>query len=464
MKACLSPEIAKRLADYGQGHLVEHLVHLDSIQSQRFAEELEKLDPIQLSALFNGRNLAQPPDLKQLEPPPIASASDDLAARAIGLKALREGKVAVVLVAGGQGSRLGSDLPKGCFPVGPVTGATLYQIHAEKVLELGRRYGRTPPFLIMTSRATDAATRAFFASNCYFGLNESDVLFFSQSEMPAIDRATGGVLLEGPGRLFTAPDGHGGCLAALSRQGWLEKLSAMGIQHLFYFQVDNPLVRIADPVFLGRHLLAGSQASSKVIARRHAGEKLGVFASLRGRCHIVEYSDLPKEMDEATDSGGGILFNAGNPAIHLFSVSFLKRAASGDDIMPYHAALKKVPHWTPHHGNQAPDRENALKFEKFMFDILPHAAPWLLVWTSREDEFAPLKNADGADSPAEVRLAQSRLASRWLEAMGVAVPTDNAGNPPVPLEIAPSAGLEPADLDRAKLRAIDWSRPVLLKS
>ena len=464
MNACLHPEVAKRLADCGQSHLVDHLAHLDPIAGSLFAAELAGLDPVMLSELFQGKSLAQPLSLKQLEPPPIAPAQEDPAARAVGLQALRDGLVAVVLVAGGQGSRLGSDLPKGCFPVGPVTGATLYQIHAEKVLELGRRFGRTPPFLIMTSRATDSATRAFFASHDYFGLKETDVLFFSQAEMPALDRATGRVLLEGPGRIFSAPDGHGGCLAALSRQGWLDKISAMGIQHLFYFQVDNPLVRIADPVFLGRHILAGSQASSKVIARRHAGEKLGVFASVAGSCHIVEYSDLPKEMDEATDHSGGILFNAGNPAIHCFSVEFLKRAASGNDLMPYHAALKKVSHWTPQHGIQVPARENALKFEKFMFDILPHANPWLLVWTSREDEFAPLKNADGADSPAAVRVAQSRLAVRWIEAAGVSVPTDGAGNAQVPIEIAPSAGLEAADLDPSMLRAIDWSRPVLLKS
>lgn len=464
MKACLPPEIAKRLADYGQGHLVDHLAQLDFPLSHAFAGELARLDPIQLSDLFHGLHLAQPPDLKHLEPPPIAPSVDDAAARTAGIQALRDGTVAVVLVAGGQGSRLGSDLPKGCFPVGPVSGATLYQIHAAKVLELGRRFGRTPPLLVMTSRATDEATRTFFASQQNFGLQANDVQFFRQAEMPALDRATGKVLLEAPGRLFTAPDGHGGCLTALSRQGWLDRLESGGIQHLFYFQVDNPLVRIADPVFLGRHLLAGSQASSKVIARRHAGEKLGVFASLGGRCHIVEYSDLPKEMDEATGSDGGILFNAGNPAIHVFSVPFLRKAASGDENMPFHAALKKVPNWTPRYGSQVPDRENAIKYEKFMFDILPHAAPWLLMWTSREDEFAPLKNADGADSPAGVRQAQSRLAVRWLEAAGVTVPKDSAGNPPVPLEIAPSAGLEPGDLDPGRLRCIDWSRPVLIQS
>ena len=220
MNACLHPEVAKRLADCGQSHLVDHLAHLDPIAGSLFAAELAGLDPVMLSELFQGKSLAQPLSLKQLEPPPIAPAQEDPAARAVGLQALRDGLVAVVLVAGGQGSRLGSDLPKGCFPVGPVTGATLYQIHAEKVLELGRRFGRTPPFLIMTSRATDSATRAFFASHDYFGLKETDVLFFSQAEMPALDRATGRVLLEGPGRIFSAPDGHGGCLAALSRQGW----------------------------------------------------------------------------------------------------------------------------------------------------------------------------------------------------------------------------------------------------
>lgn len=458
MSASVSTRVADLLTAHGQGHLLGCL-HL---ADQAYADGISKLDLALLASLFRGENLAPAPDLSALEPPPVAPAGNDPAARAAGEAALRAGSIAIVLVAGGQGSRLGSDLPKGCFPVGPVTGATLYQIHAEKVAALGRRHGRAPVLLIMTSGATDEPTRAFFAEHRHFGLDPADVWFFRQGEMPALDRQTGRVLLEAPGKLFTAPDGHGGCLAALSRQGWLDRLSERGVGHLFYFQVDNPLVHIGDPVFIGRHLLAGSQATSKVIFRRDAAEKLGVFASSRGRCHIVEYSDLPPAMGAAKAADGSLVYGAGNPAIHLFSVPFLARAAAGDSLMPYHAAVKKVPFWTEETGQVKPAAENVIKFEKFMFDILPHADPWLLVATSRDDEFAPLKNAEGADSPAEVRAAQTRLSARWLAEAGVPVPTDERGNPTAPIEISPLAALEPADLAPARVRGADWSKPVFI--
>ena len=458
MSASVSSRVADLLTAHGQGHLLQCLPTAD----QAYADSISGLDPALLASLFRGENLAPAPDLSALEPPPVAPAGNDPAARAAGEAALRAGAIAIVLVAGGQGSRLGSDLPKGCFPVGPVTGATLYQIHAEKIVALGRKYGRAPVLLIMTSGATDEPTRAFFAEHGHFGLDPAQVWYFRQGEMPALDRDTGRVLLEAPGKLFTAPDGHGGCLAALSRQGWLDKLAARGVGHLFYFQVDNPLVHIADPVFIGRHLLAGSQATSKVIFRRDAAEKLGVFARSRGRCAIVEYSDLPQAMGMAKAADGSLVYGAGNPAIHLFSVPFLARAAAGDSLMPYHAAIKKVPFWTEETGPVKPTTENAIKFEKFMFDVLPHAEPWLLVATPRDDEFAPLKNAEGADSPAEVRSAQSRLAARWLARAGVPVPADEHGNPPAPIEISPLAALEPADLDPDRLRGNDWSKPVFI--
>lgn len=458
MSPSVPTQVAERLAAHGQEHLLACLPQAD----QAYADAISGLDPALLARLFRGEGLAPEPDLNSLEPPPVLPAENDPAARAAGEAALAAGSIAVVLVAGGQGSRLGSEMPKGCFPVGPVTGATLYQIHAHKVAAIGRKYGRAPILLVMTSAATDEPTRAFFESHGFFGLDPDRVWFFRQGELPALDRNTGKVLLQAPGKLFTAPDGHGGCLAALSRQGWLDRLGTRGAAHLFYFQVDNPLARLCDPVFVGRHLNAGSQASSKVIFRRDPGEKLGVFARSRGRCHIVEYSDLPSGMGAGRAPDGSLLFGAGNPAIHLFSVPFLARAAAGDSLMPYHAAFKRVPHWTAEAGPVRPGAENAVKFEKFMFDILPHANPWLLSATDRDEEFAPLKNAEGPDSPAEVRAAQSRLAARWLAAAGVCVPVDATGNPRAPIEISPLAALEPADLDPGRLKGADWSGPVFI--
>ena len=165
----------------------------------------------------------------------------------LGEEALRAGEVAVLVVAGGQGTRLGFDHPKGLFPIGPVSNKSLFQIHAEKVLALRRRYGAAVPLLVMTSQATHAATEAFFAENRYFGLPKEEVHFFRQGTMPALDLATGKLLMEAPGRLFLSPDGHGGTLTALASSGLLARLRKKGIRHIFYFQVDNPLVKVADP-------------------------------------------------------------------------------------------------------------------------------------------------------------------------------------------------------------------------
>ncbi|MFM8934276.1 MAG: UTP--glucose-1-phosphate uridylyltransferase, partial [Gemmataceae bacterium] len=219
------------------------------------------------------------------------------------------------------------------------------------------------------------------------------VRYFQQGTMPAVDLATGRLLLDSPGKPFLAPDGHGGCLSALENQGHLAWMQERGIRSVFYFQVDNPLVKVADPNFLGRHLRAESQASSKVVPKRSAGEKVGVFVSIAGRCHLVEYSDLPQRMAEDRQPDGSLRYAAGSPAIHLFSVDFLRRVAtgSGAEGLPFHVARKKVPHIDTTTGARAvPATENALKFERFIFDALPQADRWLLVGVTHEGEFAPL--------------------------------------------------------------------------
>ena len=318
---------------------------------------------------------------------------------------MRRGEVAALVVAGGQGTRLGFDKPKGLFPVGPA-GESLFQLIAGQVADLSRRYGRPLPLLVMTSPATDAETRAFFAASRDFGLAPGQVRFFEQGTMPAVDLATGGLLLEAPGRLALSPNGHGGTLTALADSGLLTQLRADGVRHVFYFQVDNPLVRVADPAFVGRHIESGSEASSKVVAKTEPGERVGVLALVNGRCGIVEYSDLPRDLAERRTADGRLAFDAGNIAVHLFGVDFLERVTTGAGRLPYHRAKKKVPYFDPATGETVtPAAENALKFERFVFDALPLAERWLVVRCRREDEFAPLKNATGADSPETVRAA-----------------------------------------------------------
>ena len=333
------------------------------------------------------------------------------------------------------------------FSIGPVTGKSLFQIHAEKVLALAVRYGASVPLLVMTSDATHDETVEYFEENHRFGLPPGDVAFFRQGTMPALDLATGKLLMEQPGRLFSSPNGHGGTLTALDDSGLLETISGRGVTQVFYFQVDNPLVKMADPVFLGHHLHANAEASSKVVAKSGPADKMGVLAEVNGRCTIIEYSDLPADLAKETDDRGQLqALGRRNPAIHLFSVDFLCRITRGETRLPFHVAKKKVPHLDETGRDVNPQKENALKFEMFIFDALPMADRGVVVESTRHEEFAPVKNATGVDSPATAKQAISDLAADWLTRAGAQVPRDAEGAASVALEISPLFALDPEEL------------------
>ena len=416
------PELLHRLTLHRQDHLILGWDSLSPSQRVDLVAQLAGIDFAELKALFKRKDEPHGvlPSRKKLAPIPVVNAEASPAERAIGEDALRRGEVAALLVAGGQGSRLGFEKPKGMFPIGPVSNSTLFQFHAEKVLSLSRRFGKPIPLLVMTSPATHADTEDFFREQKFFGLAESDVTFFQQGTMPALDLATGKLLLEAPGKLFLSPNGHGGTITALAETGLLPEIKARGVTHVFYFQVDNPLVKICDPSFLGRHIAANSEASSKVVFKEKSEEKVGVLAVVDGKCGIIEYSDLPSAMADEREPDGTLRFRAGSPAIHLFSVPFLERVTSRDSGLAFHVAKKKVDYF-----DQAacrvvkPTGENALKFEKFVFDALPMAERWLAVATPRAEEFAPLKNATGADTPDDVKRAIVALHAGWLKQAGI---------------------------------------------
>lgn len=452
-------EVAQRLRTHGQEHLLTGWEGLSPGERIALVEELAKLDFAELDALYKRKDEphAVLPSRDRIAPLPVEPADAPPEARAAGEEALRTGKVAALLVAGGQGSRLGFEKPKGMYPVGPVSRASLFQVHAEKVLALSRRYGRPVPLLVMTSPATHADTEAFFHQHRFFGLPPTEVSFFQQGTVPALDVATGKLLLERPGRLFLSPNGHGGTLTALADSGLLGELADRGVEHVFYFQVDNPLVTVCDPGFVGRHMLAKSEVSSKVVFKEKPEEKVGVLAVVDGRCGIIEYSDLPQAMAAERGPSGELAFRAGNPAIHVFSVEFLRRVTARGGGLNFHLARKKVPYYDPATGGTVtPAAENALKFERFVFDALPLADRWLAVETRREDEFAPLKNATGADSPETVFRLMTGLHARWLAAAGV---TANGH----PIEVSPLFALD-ADECRGKIPpGFEVAGPTLLR-
>ena len=371
-------------------------------------------------------------------------------AKARGNEIVRAGKVGAFLVAGGQGTRLGYDGPKGEFPVTPVKNKPLFQVFAEQLLAWSRDSGRAIAWYIMTSDANDAETRDFFSKNTHFGLDPANIFIFQQGMMPAFD-LLGHMLLAEKDSLALSPDGHGGSLRALKKSGALDDMRRRGIEHLSYFQVDNPLVHVIDPLFLGLHDITGSEMSSKTIPKAGPLEKVGNFVMADGVLQVIEYSDLPEELAKQTNPDGSLKFNAGSIAIHALRVSFVERLnASGKLELPWHRAEKKVP-YVDEHGNPVhPDKPNAVKLEQFVFDAIPLAKNAIVYETERAEEFSPVKNAEGPDSPATCRRDQIRRAARWLTGAGVEVPVKD-GEPYATLEISPLFAVNQEQLRQREL-------------
>ena len=388
----------------------------------------------------------EPPAPDDLIPVPRTEAERERERRAreAGERMLREGRVAAVLLAGGQGSRLGFDGPKGDYPFAPLSGRTLFAHHAAKIAALRARHGRLP-WYVLTSPQNDAVTRAIFRSADDFGLAPGSVRFVVQGTLPAVDRHSGAILLEGPDRVALSPDGHGGLLSALRASGALDEMAHEGVETMFTFQVDNPLVRVCRPELLGAHRLAGADMTSVVVRKLGPEERMGVIARVNGKTAVVEYSDLPEELAQARDDDGELVYWAGSIAVHCIEVAFAAALTEGGLRLPFHRAVKRVPHLDTGGQPVDPDEPNAIKFETFLFDALPAASRTVTVEAAREDEFSPIKNAEGPDSPATARRDLNDLYARWLEAAGVEVPRDAEGHP-VDLEIDPRRALDADEL------------------
>ena len=366
----------------------------------------------------------------------LKTASDDEKNRwfKTGLRSVAEGKVAVVVLGGGQGTRLGFDGPKGVYDIGLPSGKTLFQLQAERihrVCELAKAAagdeGKNSdsdvsiPWYIMTSPMNDRATRSFFSKNGFFGLQESDVFFFSQGTLPCMTRE-GKIMLESAGRVAMAPDGNGGIYPALQRAGALEDMRARGVEHLHVSSIDNALVRVADPYFLGYCIEKGADCGNKSVMKEDPGEKVGVVVRRGGKPCVVEYSEMTREDCERRDaSTGNLVFGAGNICNHYFSRAFLEGTVLPGMSNMYHVAHKKIPAAEGSSGKALePTENNGIKLESFIFDVFPLSRNMVLFEASRADEFAPVKNAPGTakDSPDTAREMISEQAKRWVRAAG----------------------------------------------
>jgi UDP-N-acetylglucosamine/UDP-N-acetylgalactosamine diphosphorylase len=412
------------LAAWHQEDVLRWWNELSPPQQVGLAEQIRSLDLPYLDELFRGfRDLeGRPPhpvcaDVRPTPAIPLPQSADERRreqeAAQTGGRALGAGEVALVLVAGGQGSRLGFDGPKGMFPLGPRTGKTLFQVHAERVLAASQRYGVPLPLYIMTSPDTGAATRAYFAEQRCFGLEPGQVVLFQQGTMPSLDRHSGRLLLVDKGRLAASPDGHGGVLRALASGGHLARLREQGVRYLFYWHVDNPLVRVAEPAFVGQHIEAGAEMSLKVVRKQRPDERLGVVVQTDDGYRVIEYLELPKAMAERRTPDGGLEFWTGSIGVHVFAVSFLERLWVEGRRLPHHAVARKVPFLDEAGQVCKPAEPNAVKFESFIFDVLPWARRALVVETDRRLEFEPLKNATGDESPETVRRALAEIYGDW---------------------------------------------------
>jgi UDP-N-acetylglucosamine/UDP-N-acetylgalactosamine diphosphorylase len=341
------------------------------------------------------------------------------AASVAGHRSLEAGTIGILLVAGGAGTRLGFPHPKGMYPIGPVTDRSLFQLFAEQVLALSNRYGRAVPFLIMTSEQTHQEISEYFRVQNWFGIDPADVFLFPQGSQPVVDVDSGQPLLGEQSSKITSPDGHGGALAAMERAGLYSELRWRGIETLFYHQVDNPLVHICDPVFIGFHTLHNSDVSTKAVSKKSTEEKAGVIVEMDGHLQVIEYTELPTQHAVEREASGELRWSAANTAIHLFQLDFLERIAEDPNGLPWHCVQRRVSYADANGQLVKPNYANAIKCERFIFDVLPKAQRAIIVETDRAIEFAPLKNADGDCSPAAVRHAMSNAAAARLRLTGI---------------------------------------------
>ncbi len=446
-----------------QAHVLRYYDELNDSQRDALLSQIEGIDWPEVARLIQTHVRQKPmwtmPE--HIEPAPWYPyvPTDDLdtkyaEARTLGEQLVRDGKVAAFTVAGGQGSRLGYDGPKGCYPATPIRGLPLFACFAEYLHNIQNRFGCTVPWYIMTSPINDAPTRDFFQEQNYFGLDPANLMFFPQAMFPAIDLNTAKVLLEAKDSLALSPNGHGGSLKALWTSGAIADMNNRGIEHVSYVQVDNPLVRVIDPLFLGLHAIDKAQMSSKMLPKAFPKEKLGNFCLVNGKMTVIEYSNLPDELAEQRTSGGELRFRAGSIAIHAIRVDFiesLNTAAEGFRL-PWNRAEKKVAYYDDAKSRTVvPAEPNAVKLETFVFDALPLTDMSIIYETDRVDEFAPIKNADlpgqiEVDSPASSKQLQSDRAARWLEANGVTIPRDAEGHADATLEIKQTTAIYPDDL------------------
>ena len=396
-------EIKHKLKKYNQEHLLNFYDNMEESKQNKLLEQIENIDFELVKSLYNKTKDGINNEDAEIEPIDFMDKyklnEDYKYYEQIGEKAIRSGKLAVVTMAGGQGTRLGHNGPKGTYDIGLDSHKSLFELLFDYIKEQNEKYNVQIPWFIMTSKENNEATVKFFKDNKYFGY-EKNIFFFIQGQLPMID--TEGKILIGEDYLIKeAADGHGGVYESLVKSGMVEKMKQLGIEWVFIGGVDNCLVKMVDPVLMGIAIDKGVTAAGKSVVKANPHEKVGAFCKKNGKPSVVEYSEITDEMAEATDENGELLYGESHILCNLFNISAIERM--GSEPLPYHSAFKKATYIDKDGNKIVPTSPNAYKFEAFLFDAFGEVDDMAILRVKREEEFAPVKNATGVDSPETAR-------------------------------------------------------------
>ena len=396
-------EIKRKLKKYGQEHLLNFYDTLDEKKQDQLLDQIEKIDFELINSLYNKTKNADKKEEAVIESIDFIDKyklnGDYKYYEDLGKKVIREGKLAAVTMAGGQGTRLGHNGPKGTFDIGLDSHKSLFELLCDYLKNESAKYNVQIPWFIMTSKENNSATIEFFKKNKYFGY-EKNIHFFVQGELPMVD-TEGKILIGEDGLIKEAADGHGGVYESLLKSGMTEKMKELGVEWVFIGGVDNCLVKMVDPVLMGIAIDKGVTAAGKSVVKANPHEKVGVFCKKNGKPSVIEYIDISEEMAEATDKDGELLYGESHILCNLFNISAIERM--GKTPLPYHSAFKKATYIDKDGNKVVPDKPNAYKFEAFLFDAFGEVDDMAILRVKREEEFAPVKNATGVDSPETAR-------------------------------------------------------------